>query len=186
MSIHEPGDSAAAHRRHTEKVEFSFELASPDEARCIHDLVVIAAEGVPEGQFVVNDLETIERQMHSGFTLEAHQGDDLAGILHVYFPSDDESYAKRVGDQHPADEVAHMDIAAVLPQFRGHGLLGLLLAEAEAHLRAAEPLRTAWYATVHPDNVASRRSFEVSGYVAVESLTIHGAYPRIVFRKGGR
>lgn len=173
----------SAFRRSAEQVHFSFSEATAEDVDEIHDVVARAAEGVPAGHFVVNDVDTIARQMDSGFTLMAHRGGDLAGILHVYFPAPEESYAERVGDEYSAAEVAHMDIAAVLPGHRGYGLLELLLVEAEAHLREAEPKRIAYYATVHPENGASKRSFEFSGYQAIRDLKIHGTYPRIVFRK---
>lgn len=169
--------------RSTDHTHFSLSEATVAEADQVHDLVVRAAEGTPADQFVVNDVATIARQMESGFTLKVHRAGDLAGILHTYFPTAEESYAQWVGDEYAADEVVHMDIAAVLPEHRGHGLLQLLLVEAEVYLREAEPKRVAYYATVHPENRASRRSFEFSGYRAIQDVTIHDAYPRIVFRK---
>ena len=174
---------ASARRRSVDQVRFSFTNATNDDVTKVHDLIVKAAAGLPPQQFFVNDAETIARQMGRGFTVMAYRDQDLAGVLHVYFPTEDESYSRRIGDVHPADHVAHMDIGAVLPDRRGHGLLGLLLIEAEAQLRDRHPERVAYYATVDADNGASRRSFEFSGYNGVQTLQIHGAYTRTLYRK---
>lgn len=173
---------ASAHRRAADQVRFTIESAARDEARLIHDLIVEAAGSTSPEQFYVNDLETLEHQMDSGFTLKAYAGRSLAGILHVHYPEPSHSHAERVGDQFDAADVAHMDIAAVLPKFRGYGLMELLLIHAEEHLEA-NGQRFALYATVAPGNGPSIRSFEFCGYERVDSTVIHRTYERHVFRK---
>lgn len=173
----------SARRRAVEQVRFSFAYASQEDVGDVHELVVEAAAGTPREQFVVNDAATIARQMEDGFTVVAYNGSDAAGILHVHFPPDGKTHALLAGDDYPSSQVAHVDIGAVLPRYRGYGLLELLLIEAEMQLRANEPQRTTYYATVHPENGASVRSFEFSGYRAIDQVVIHGSYPRILFRK---
>ena len=162
---------------------FVFSEAGRGEAAQVHAVIVAAAEGVPSDTFFVNDEDTIARQMERGLTIKACRGGLLGGILHVHFPSEEESHARRVGHARGAATVAHMDIAAVLPGERGYGLMRLLLAEAEERLRKTSPERVVHYATVHPENMPSRRSFEASGYMPVGRVTIHGTDPRIVYFK---
>lgn len=173
---------ASARRRAADQVRFSIESAARDEAKLIHDLIVEAAGSASPGQFYVNDLETLEHQMDSGFTLKGYAGQSLAGILHVHYPEPSQSHAERVGDQFGTVDVAHMDIAAVLPKFRGYGLMELLLIHAEEQLEM-NGQRFALYATVAPDNGPSIRSFEFCGYEKVDDTSIHGTHQRYVFRK---
>lgn len=173
----------SARRRALHQVHFDFEPASHDEAPIVHAFIVRATTTATPQDFFLNDLDTVAEQMRRGVTLKAFLGDELAGILHVDFPHSEASYAGRIGDPYPSEHVAHMDIAAVLPRFRGYGLLELLLQKAEEHLRAAHPLRHALYATVSPGNAASRRSFEFARYANVAEVTIHDEYSRHVMRK---
>jgi ribosomal protein S18 acetylase RimI-like enzyme len=161
----------------------TFTHARARDVAVVHDVMVRAAADALPGHFVVTDLETLTAQMASGFTVMAYLGSSLAGLLHVHFPTDLGSYAARVGDPFPCRVVAHMDTVAVLPAFRGRGLMRLLLDDAEAHLSRVVPERAAWYATVHPDNEASRRSFERGGYEPVAQVTNQAGAPRLVVRK---
>jgi hypothetical protein len=174
---------ASARRRALQQVHFDFTLAAADEALAVHAFIVRAVQTAAPADFFLNDLDTVAAQMRGGVTLKAFLGEEMAGILHVHFPEAEESYAHRVGNPWSSNEVAHMDIAAVLPKFRGFGLLELMLLKAEEHLRDEHPGRRVLYATVSPGNAASMRSFAFARYEKVAEVTIHDSYPRHVLRK---
>lgn len=79
-------------------------------------------------------------------------------------------------------QVMHVDIAATLPVYRGHSLQSRLMALAEGFLRKKQD--TAYLmATVHPDNLPSRRSMEKLGYTCVAQTTLYGGLPRCIYGK---
>lgn len=179
---------ASAVLRSQRQVHFSSRELCQEDASQVHGLIVRAAMSMPPQAFVVNDLNTLEKQMGSGLTIVAERKgfDGPVGVLHVYFPGPDESLARHAQSSVGScavDHVAHMDIAAVLPEHRGYGLLSLLLIDAESRLRKMHPERRFLFATVHPDNGASLRSFEFVGFERMGAVEIHGSLPRILLAK---
>lgn len=78
--------------------------------------------------------------------------------------------------------VMHVDIAATLPAFRGHSLQSRLMDYAACFLRIRKDTKFLM-ATVHPNNVPSRRSMEKLGYTCVAQTTLYGGLPRCVYCK---
>lgn len=78
--------------------------------------------------------------------------------------------------------VMHVDIAATLPAYRGHSLQSRLMAHAEGFLRRKQDA-TYLMATVHPNNLPSRRSMEKLGYTCVAQTTLYGGLPRCIYWK---
>lgn len=75
--------------------------------------------------------------------------------------------------------VMHVDIAATLPAYRGHSLQSRLMDYAACFLRIRKDTKFLM-ATVHPNNVPSRRSMEKLGYTCVAQTTLYGGLPRCV------
>lgn len=78
--------------------------------------------------------------------------------------------------------VMHVDIAATLPAYRGHSLQSRLMDYAACFLRIRKDTKFLM-ATVHPNNVPSRRSMEKLGYTCVAQTTLYGGLPRCVYCK---
>ena len=78
--------------------------------------------------------------------------------------------------------VMHVDIAATLPAYRGHSLQSRLMDYAACFLRIRKDTKFLM-ATVHPNNVPSRRSMEKLGYTCVAQATLYGGLPRCVYCK---
>ena len=79
-------------------------------------------------------------------------------------------------------QVMHVDMAATLPAYRGHSLQCRLMAHAANFVcRNMDTLHL--MATVHPDNLPSRRSMEKLGYTCVAQTTLYGGLPRCVYWK---
>lgn len=78
--------------------------------------------------------------------------------------------------------VMHVDIAATLPAYRGHSLQSRLMDYAACFLRIRKGTKFLM-ATVHPNNVPSRRSMEKLGYTCVAQTTLYGGLPRCVYCK---
>ena len=76
----------------------------------------------------------------------------------------------------------HVDIAATLPAYRGHSLQSRLMDYAACFLRIRKDTKFLM-ATVHPNNVPSRRSMEKLGYTCVAQATLYGGLPRCVYCK---
>lgn len=79
-------------------------------------------------------------------------------------------------------QVMYVDIAATLPAYRGHSLQSQLMDYAACFLRKNKDTKYLM-ATVHPDNVPSRRSMEKLGYACVAEITLYGGLPRCVYCK---
>ena len=77
--------------------------------------------------------------------------------------------------------ISHMESAAVHPDYRGRGLQGKLLQEAE---RIERQRGTRFLmATVHPDNVYSLRNLEAAGFQCIQETRKYGGLRRKVLCK---
>ena len=116
--------------------------------------------------YVTDDREFIERHIETeGYILKYMLDNKIAGFLIVRHPKGAEDNLGRYLADCPEDtllKVAHMESAAVLPEFRGQKIQRKLLARAEE----IERKRDTHYlmATVHPDNVYSAGNLEQAGF----------------------
>lgn len=107
----------------------------------------------------------------------------LAGVLIVVWPGlDEENLGYDVGlSGEELLRVAHIDVAVVMPPYRGCGL------QSRMTLLAEEELAAAGYrylmSTVHPDNLPSCRNMERCGYRCVRQTTKYGGLPRRIYLK---
>lgn len=134
--------------------------------------------------FMADGREYVSRHIEKdGFVLLAYSDTIVAGFLLVDFPGDQEhNLALDLGwDKTTLSRCAHMDIACVLPEFRGMGLQKILLREAECTL--ASMGYTYALATVYPENKPSLQNLLASGYVIGATKPKYGGVLRHVVWK---
>lgn len=114
---------------------------------------------------------------------EKERSDRLVGFLAVHIPGlSEENLGYDLGwSEEKLLAAAHMESAAVKQAHRGHGLQVRLMQEAEERLRAAGYGYA--LATVHPDNLASLRSMERTGYQIGATKEKYGGKLRYILWK---
>lgn len=110
--------------------------------------------------------------------------DELAAICVLVEPETEEESLAPYAEIPRCEwhRVMHVDIAATLPAYRGHSLQSRLMDYAACFLRIRKDTKFLM-ATVHPNNVPSRRSMEKLGYTCVAQATLYGGLPRCVYCK---
>ena len=86
----------------------------------------------------------------------------------------------------PKDELSssiEMDNAGVLPKYRGNHLQEYLLLKAESIMKERDNGIKYSYATVHPDNLASLKTLEKTGYKKYKEKLMYGVKIRYIMRK---
>ncbi len=136
--------------------------------------------------YVTDDREFLLAHLErEGFLLKAEEksGGVLAGFLAVRIPRLAEDNLGRCLGYSPDQLLwtAHMESAAVASGFRGYGLQGRLMAEAETIL--AEKGFCRLLGTVHPDNCYSRNHFLRLGYHAAARREKYGGLSRDIMEK---
>lgn len=107
----------------------------------------------------------------------------LAGTFTLAFPDTGEDNLGRDAGLDPSELplVAHMDIAAVLKEYRGYGIQKMLMEEAE---KDAIALGYRYLmCTIHPGNIPSKRSALSLGYRVVATKEKYGGLPRDILLK---
>ena len=117
-----------------------------------------------------------------GITARTPEG-ELAGMLIVVCPgTDEDSYGWEAGlSGEELNRVRNMEVAAVLPEHRGHGLERRMLACAEELMESDGPLYL--MATISPDNPPSLRTAEKLGYRVLLTKNMYGAHLRHILVK---
>lgn len=118
-----------------------------------------------------------------GFTLKALVEGELAGFLTVRYPwMDDDNLGDYIGlSEKEKMFVAHMESAAVLPEFRGLRIQNQLMAKGFEVLKDTEYKYV--MGTAHPDNVFSVNNFLKLGYEIVADVKKYGGLRRYVFNQ---
>jgi ribosomal protein S18 acetylase RimI-like enzyme len=134
-------------------------------------------------RYITDDAAYVARHIEQeGFVLLARPGDADAppvAFLMVHFPAATaENNLGRYLEPPQRTQVAHMDSAAVLPAWQGHGLQKALLLAAEPRL-AAEGYTTLC-ATVSPDNAPSLHTLQRCGYRVAATVEKYGGLLRHV------
>lgn len=91
-----------------------------------------------------------------------------------------------LAEEIPKDELSssiEMDNAGVLPKYRGNHLQESLILKAEYIIKERDSSIKYSYATVHPDNLASLKSLENSGYKKYREKLMYGGKIRYIMRK---
>ena len=168
-------------------MNFTFELASSKHVSEIMDLMHYAKDTVTKKEWFVDDDEPFVRSLleGKGFIILARPENSrqLAGFFFVKFVGDAPDSLARFSDL-SAEKLpycAHMDSAAVYPEFRGHHLQAQMTAEAEKQLLQT-PYRYL-FATIHPDNLFSLNNMRSMGYEVINRVRIYGGLDRYVIFK---
>lgn len=181
-------------------------FATAEDVLCIMALMNVAVSAAtPKDWYVTDDEDFVRRHIDGeGYTLKYIIDGELAAFLIVRHPGEAEdnlgrellnisaesvhmcatenlSVTTKATMQEFLHRVAHMESAAVHPNYRGKGLQGKLLQRAE-EIEASRGTRFLM-ATVHPDNVYSLRNLEIAGYKCILETEKYGGLRRKVLCK---
>lgn len=104
---------------------------------------------------------------------------DLASIIYLAFPHKENEIAKELNIDEM--ELGQLKVAIVKNEYRGHGLMKRLIAEAEKD--AIKKNIGYLFATVHPENYPSRLSLEHAGYHKALEKKMYGGLTRLIMLK---
>ena len=171
-----------------ERDQYLIRRADPSDVAEVYALMRSVWQGLENREvFAVEDLpvEWVRENMtERGFGVTARTPDgELAGMLIVVSPG---SAADNLGLEAglsgaELEQVRNMDVAAVLPAHRGHGLERRMLAYAEELMAAEGPLYL--MATISPDNPPSLRTAEKLGYRVLTTKNMYGEHLRYILVK---
>ena len=169
-----------------EQSGFYLKTAADSDAEQIHALMRRVYEGLEDKSlYVCDDLAFVKAHIAArGFAVMAcAKGGELAAALICRYPmAAADNLGRELGlSQEELLRVAHMESAATAPAFRGNGLQCQMLRYAESHIDT-DRFRC-FMATVSPDNPASCRSLEKSGYTPVKTVEKYGGLARRIYCK---
>ena len=135
--------------------------------------------------YVADDIDFLERHIEEeGYILKGIVEQKIVAFLVVRYPKlaeDNLGYYLPNITQEQLLKVAHMESVAVLPKFRGYKFQKQLLEMAE---QIEENKDTIYLmATVHPENIYSKRNFEQQGYSCLLETKKYGGLKRCVLLK---
>ena len=153
----------------------------------IMNLMRFAKETITKKEWFVDDDEPFIYSLldGNGFIILARpkNSDRLAGFFFVKYVGNSPDSLARFSDL-PTEKLpfcAHMDSAAVYPEFRGHHLQAQMTAAAEQQLLMT-PYRYL-FATIHPDNIYSLNNMRFMGYEVINRVKIYGGLDRYIIFK---
>lgn len=165
--------------------EVKIEYAKLKDLPVIMDIMNKALELVEDKSWYAVDSEEFVRNCieNQGFTLKAIVEDNVAGFLTVRYPwKDDDNLGDYIGlSEDEKMFVAHMESAAVLPEYRGLRIQNQLMAKGLELLLETEYKYV--MGTAHPDNVFSVNNFYKLGYEVVADVKKYGGLRRYVFNQ---
>lgn len=166
--------------------EPQIQLAAPEQVDEIFAVMSgVAARMEHPEYYVTDDRDYVARHIsQEGFTLLWTEEARVAGFLIVHLP--------RPGEEHNLGNdlgfsprqcllSAHMESAAILPQFRGKGIQKKLIAAAEDRVRNLGYRYS--LCTVHPDNLPSLKSLQSLGYRVAATKLKYGGKLRHIMKK---
>lgn len=170
-------------------LEFTIRRAESGDVDAIAGIMDIVRENMEQPEwFAADGRSWIESHIREqGFTMVAEtkaRPAEIAAFFIVAFP---EAGENNLGQELQLLEnqlllTAHMDSAAVLPQYRGHHLQGRLLEAAEQEL--CHYPHQYLFATVHPENHASLNTMLRHDYVIIATKEkYHGRLRHILYKK---
>ena len=159
--------------------------ASYEDVPKIMEIMETANRLVKDEEWFFMDTEEFTRQHieEKGFTLKAEEDGCMAGFLSVRFPGEEHDNLGvhlSLSDEE-MKQVAHMETAAVLPEYRGRGIQKSLMCKAEEILRDM-PYHYLM-GTAHPDNTYSVNNFLKLEYDIVDEGLKYVGLPLYVFCK---
>ena len=164
---------------------FTIRLAEPSDVGSIYTIMNTARSSMKEPELYVPDTpEFISRHIQDcGFTLIALYGALPAGFLIVRIPGEErDNLGYDLGfSRQELPLAAHMESAAVLPEYQGNRLQRRLISSAEAIL-ATRGYQYA-LATVSPKNFYSLRNMLSCGYRIAKTTLKYGGLERHILLK---
>ena len=156
-------------------------FAVMDDAETIYGIMVTAQETIwDKNAYVIGDMEYITSHIaEKGFTLVAEEDGTICGFFLVDLPGlSEDNLGYDLGfTQEQLLDTAIMESAAVLPAYRGKGIMGALFRKA---VELTEGEYTYLLGTVQPDNYPSRRNFEKCGFRCLEIKEKYGGKLRCI------
>lgn len=164
---------------------YTIKHAAAQDVDNIMSMIDLAISLLPERSWFVEDTREFfaSHIKEKGFTLKAIKDGEMAAFLTIRFPHlEEDNYGYSLDfNEAKLMRVAHIESAVVHPDHRGNHLEYCLMKEAE------EILKTTPYnillGTVHPDNMASVKSFLNNGYHVAKTLKKYGGLMRHIMRK---
>ena len=148
-------------------------------------LMNLAKELTENKEWYSTDDEAFVRRhlTEEGFILKAVEEDQLEGFSIARYSGDAEDNLGKYWDlaNEKLHQVAHMESAAVHPDYRGRGIQKELMARGESILK--QKGYHYLMGTAHPDNVYSVNNFLKLGYEILTKTEKYGGLPRYVFGK---
>lgn len=169
-------------------MEFLIERAAIEDYQVLAGVIKSVWQQIERKDwFVADDSEYTFRVLQEGngigYKALLKESGTLAGIFIVTFPgSGEENLGRDIGlSGEELGNVAHMESAAILPEYRGNGLQYSMMQAAE------EELRKMGYrylmCTVHPENVYSKNNVIRQGYEVVLTKEKYGGFLRNILLK---
>jgi GNAT superfamily N-acetyltransferase len=135
--------------------------------------------------YVCDDLEYVKAHIdREGFIIvaEGSMGEMAAGLIVRYPMEAEDNLGRDIGIAGiELKSVVHMESVFVLPEYRGKHLQIKLLEYAEK-LTDTQHFKI-FMATVSPENIASCKSFEKSGYELISTKEKYGGLQRRIYCK---
>lgn len=166
--------------------KFQIRRADSHDLDGIMEVMETAKRVTREGWFISDDRQYVEEHIEKeGFIVVAETDTgEIAGFFMIDFPGERErNMGRQIGlSKEERQRVAHMDSAAVLPQYRGNHLQQEMMGEAEEILDQTKQYRYRM-GTVCPENVYSLYNLQKRGYIILMTVKKYGGYPRHIMWK---
>ncbi len=165
-----------------QKIEYATKEDSVELKAVMEEAVAVLPQ---KDWYVADDIEFLERHIEDeGYILKCVVEEQIVAFLVVRYPKLAEDNLGQYLHNRTEElllNVAHMESVAVLPKFRGYKIQKQLVEMAEK----VEKNKNTRYlmATVHPENIYSKRNFEQQGYSCLLETEKYGGLKRIILIK---
>lgn len=168
------------------KNELLLRVAKADDAIEIHNLMQEVYNRLEDKNiYVCDDLEYVQTYIvDRGFAVVACNisGKIAASFVFRYPMLQADNLGRDIGlAEEELPKVVHMESAVVLPEYRGQGLQYKMLQYAEKIIDTSK--FRYFMATVSPDNPASYKTFEKSGYQLIMTKEKYNGLKRRIYCK---
>ncbi len=169
-------------------MEFQIRKATISEHEQVVTIIQTVLQTMPEKEWFAADgadytREILSQEKGTAYVAVCRETEEIAGVFMTVVPGLSEDNLGYDAGLFPEvlNQVVHMDTAAVLPSYRGHGLQKRLM------LFAEETLKKEGYhylcCTIHPENKYSLDSATSLGYEVKKICHKYGGYLRAVLIK---
>lgn len=164
------------------KDNYYFSITGEQDSVVLYRMMAAVSEEIADpSRYILNSLDDVlEHLRHGSFAVVAKDEQGApAGCLLCYLPLTEQ---ENLGaDSFPHSDVLLMDTVVVMQRHRGHRLQERMLRFAEEQLAPGKAY--CLMATVSPENIASLRSFQRTGYRILTTKKKYGGYLRHIMYK---